>query len=389
VVSHIDKAPKNVEVEIVKSRESLKLNMVISHSVAANGVKIIFNEHLAGPFDMKSDNTIPEDLLVVSPAVAEILKAKSGDVVDVKESTKNSLGTFKVRKALEHHSVIDSIEIPEKLYDSIIASEIVDNGVPNKLTTLSVKTNIGLHGSYVIKYNDNLGENEIGLQKMQMINLNLVEGDTISLEKTNLSGPSKIIIRPRRRFVDVANGNIYEMFDDAFQDYRTLTTGHTITLKLGDVTYKVDIMAILDSKGNEMHSAYMRFAFGERQTRVVLAILPALTPKDNALDVPSYDEDTYESSSEEDYIEDFQHKSRSPEKLPMTRHYEPTKKKAKSPSPIEEDEDELINSDYSEGENEEFVFAEDDENVGDYYNEFIDRDGAYLADGNDEFLYDD
>jgi len=319
-----DLAPGDkVSVKIVEqSQTAVKVN---PSKIRENSNKIFLNSKLpvsknfylirdfinAGPVQIIQDSTLPVDAVGINRLQAESLGIEIGEKVDLKLAETKNLGSFKAVNASNKTNVIDTIEVSDSLYDRLLAN------AGEKFFTLAVETGLGIRGSYITKLNPRLAANEIGLQGLQLINLNIKPGNFVNLELTELQQPAVIGIRPRRRFREVGKGNIYKQFRRAFDEYTTLSTGHTISLKLSENNEnEVDIIYIKDAKGNEMHTAYMRQSFREVTKEVELVILPSLQPAETALDVDFavYSHETEESSEEEAVDEtDFQYKSRSPE----------------------------------------------------------------------------
>jgi len=257
----------------------------------------------------RTDSSLPDNVVGVEQKVLDDIFTKEGQKVDIKDAKRNILGDFRVVQTKSNYETADIIEVPNVVYERLLR---IDS---QKFITLAIATSLGLHGSYVTRLNDKLRDDEIALQSMQLINLNVVPREMVTLEITDLQRPSVVVVRPRRFIPEEENEgkDPITAAQDAFDEYTTLSTGHTIPLVIGSHTLDVDIIAIHDKNNNEMYSAYMLKEMSDLGIKEVrLNILPPLSRLENALAIPFEEEDDTLESSEEEVDPDFEFRSRSP-----------------------------------------------------------------------------
>jgi hypothetical protein len=247
------------------------------------------------------DTSLPLNVVGVDERVIT-----SGQKFDLVSQSRAAPLELTVRAATGDYSTTDVVEVSNQLYDYLISNKEAGE----KYLIFQLTTVLGLHGSYFPQINDGLRNNQIGLQPLQLINLNVAVGDQLSAELVDFQTPAVVAIRPRTQISTHTEINVYAELEQAFLNYTVLSTGHTINLTLNDVDYPVDVISLEDKAGNEMHSAYL--VNSRDRQEYSLRVLPRLTPIDRALEV-EYDEDTEES--EEEVMSAYSPKSRSPADL--------------------------------------------------------------------------
>lgn len=181
--------------------------------------------------------------------------------------------------------------------------EMITNQMKGEIQIVKVITLLGLHGYYSPKFAD---VPAMEMSQLQMINLNLQDGDTVTFLSVPLSEASSITLRPRSQDIYELGGDsdltFLESLSEHLEYHRVLSVGHTIGIRTNSLKYYIDVVELFDHRHNEVSGATL--ASSRDYADYQISFLPSLdSQKMDPLAIPEEGYGDDEESDEES--EDF------------------------------------------------------------------------------------
>jgi len=193
----------------------------------------------------------------------------------------------------------ESAEISESSW-IILPSQFIGKIVEKtkrQIITIEVITRLGIRGYYSPKFED---VSTMKMSQLQMINLNIYDGDTVSFRAIEVPEARSLVLRPRSQDIyEIGNHpgiNFLNLLGRHLESHRVVSVGHTIGIKTEYKKYYIDVIELNNINLEETFAATLTYSMDYD-----IELLPALdSQRMDPLAIPFDDDDyTYEETTEE------------------------------------------------------------------------------------------